>query len=187
VGEFTQALMDLRSGNTGSDAVNALFQVTYEDLKRLAHERLRRNYPVTGLDTTSLVHESYLRFLGASQLDLQDRGHFMVYAAKVMRSVIIDMVRRKSAERRGGDGVHVTLGTGIRDEVAANEDELLHVDDALCALGRVDPHLVQIVEMRYFAGLSVDEVAEHLELSARTVFRQWEKARLVLLDALREA
>jgi RNA polymerase sigma factor (TIGR02999 family) len=187
VGEFTQALVDLRSGNTGSDAVNALFQATYEDLKRLAHERLRRNHPVTGLDTTSLVHESYLRFLNASQLDLEDRGHFMVYAAKVMRSVIIDMVRRKSAGRRGGDEVHVTLGTGIRDELAANEDELVQVDDALSALGRVDPDLVRIVEMRYFAGLSVDEVAAHLDLSARTVFRQWEKARLVLLDALREA
>jgi RNA polymerase sigma factor (TIGR02999 family) len=104
-----------------------------------------------------------------------------------MRSVIIDMVRRKSAGRRGGDEVHVTLGTGIRDELAANEDELLQVDDALSALGRVDPDLVRIVEMRYFAGLSVDEVAAHLDLSARTVFRQWEKARLVLLDALREA
>jgi RNA polymerase sigma factor (TIGR02999 family) len=185
LGEFTELLRDLRSGRTGSDAVNALFQVTYEDLKLLAHKRLRHNQPVTALDTTSLVHESYLRFLGASRLDLQDRGHFMVYAAKVMRSVIVDMVRRKSSQRRGGGEVHLTLGTGA-ENVIAKEDELLQMDEALTELARVDPQLVEIVEMRYFAGLSVEEVAQHIGLSPRTVFRQWDKARLVLLDALRE-
>lgn len=185
MGDFTQALADLRSGSTDSEAVNALFQATYEDLKRLAHERLRRNQPVTALGTTALVHESYLRFLNASKLDLQDRGHFMVYAAKVMRSVIVDTLRKKLAERRGGDAPMVTLGTGIRDAAATDED-LLHLDEALSELARVDPQLVQIVDMRYFAGLPVDDIAEHLGLSARTVFRHWEKARLVLLDALRE-
>jgi RNA polymerase sigma factor (TIGR02999 family) len=185
LGEFTQALRDLRSGGMGSDAVNALFQGTYDDLKRLAHERLRRNQPVTALNTTSLVHESYLRFLGASRLDLEDRSHFMVYAARVMRSVIVDMVRRRSAQRRGGGEVHLTLGPEI-ENVVAKEDELLQVDEALTELARVDPQLVEIVEMRYFAGLSVDEVAQAIGLSPRTVFRQWDKARLVLLDALRE-
>jgi RNA polymerase sigma factor (TIGR02999 family) len=184
VGEFTQTLADLRSGDTGSKAVNALFEATYEDLRRLAHERLRRNQPVTGLGTTALVHESYLRFLNAARIELEDRAHFMVYASKVMRSVIIDMVRKKLAERRGGDAPLVTYNTGIQDAVAT-DDELLHVDDALTELSRVDPQLVNIVEMRYFAGLSVDDIAEHLGLSARTVFRQWEKARLVLLDVLR--
>ena len=184
MGEFTEALRDLRSGRMGSDAVNALFQGTYDDLKRLAHERLRRNQPVTSLNTTSLVHESYLRFLGASRLDLEDRSHFMVYAARVMRSVIVDMVRRRSAQRRGGGEVHLTLGPEI-ENVVAKEDELLQMDEALTELARVDPQLVEIVEMRYFAGLSVDEVAKHVGLSPRTVFRQWDKARLVLLDALR--
>ncbi|HKE94960.1 MAG TPA: ECF-type sigma factor [Povalibacter sp.] len=185
MGEFTQALRDLRSGSMGTEAVNALFQVTYDDLKRLAHERLRRNQPVTALNTTSLVHESYLRFLAASHLDLEDRSHFMVYAARVMRSVIVDTVRRRSAQRRGGDEVHLTLGTAM-ENVIAKEDELLQMDEALTELGRVDPQLVEIVEMRYFAGLSVEEVAQHMGLSPRTVFRQWDKARLVLLDALRE-
>jgi RNA polymerase sigma factor (TIGR02999 family) len=184
VGEFTQALADLRSGEPGSQAVNALFEATYQDLRRLAHERLRRNQPVTGLGTTALVHESYLRFLNAARIELKDRGHFMVYASKVMRSVIIDTVRKKLADRRGGDVPLVTFGTGS-DQAAATDDDLLQVDDALTELSRVDPQLVQIVEMRYFAGLSVDDIAEHLGLSARTVFRQWEKARLVLLDALR--
>jgi RNA polymerase sigma factor (TIGR02999 family) len=184
LGELTQALSDLRAGKDGSDAIKTLFQATYEDLKQLAHDRLRRSRPITALDTTSLVHESYLRFVGASRLDLQDRSHFMVYAAKVMRSVIIDMVRRKSAERRGG-GIHLTLGTEI-ENIVAQEEQLLQVDDALSELARVDPQLVEIVEMRYFAGLSVDEVAKHIGLSPRTVFRLWEKARLVLLDALKE-
>jgi RNA polymerase sigma factor (TIGR02999 family) len=184
VGEFTQALLDLREGKSDGQAVNALFQVTYEDLKRLAHERLRRNQPLTGLDTTSLVHESYLRFLNASRLELNDRGHFMVYAARVMRSVAIDVARRRSAERRGGAQVHVTLNTAV-GELAATDDSLLQIDEALSALGSIDPRLVQIVELRYFAGLSVEEVSEHLGLSSRTVFREWEKARLLLLDFLR--
>jgi RNA polymerase sigma factor (TIGR02999 family) len=184
VGDFTRALADLRSGVTNTAAVNALFEITYEDLKQLAHDRLRRSAPLTALDTTSLVHESYLRFHKAARLDLADRTHFIVYAAKVMRSVVIDMARRRSAERRGGDEVLLTLNTEVRDMVASEAD-LLHLDDALEALARVDAQLVQIVEMRYFAGLSVDQIAEHTGLSPRTVFRQWEKARLVLLDALR--
>jgi len=185
VGEFTQALSDLRAGHAASDAVNALFQETYADLRRLAHQRLRRSQPVSSLHTTSLVHESYLRLVGAARLDLQDRGHFMVYAAKVMRSVVVDLVRRKSAERRAG-GLRLTLGTEI-ENIIAEEEELLQVNDALSDLARVDPQLVEIVEMRYFAGLSVDEVAQHLGVSARTVFRLWDKARVVLLDALKES
>ena len=108
---------------------------------------------------------------------------FRSYAARVMRSVVVDMVRRRVADRRGGSAALVTLGTEIRDAVGRDED-LLQLDDALASLGRADPELVQIVEMRYFAGLSVEQVAEHLALSPRTVFRLWEKARLVLFDAL---
>ena len=184
LGKFTQALSDLRSGNSQSEAVNLLFEETYTDLKRLARERLSRNRPVTALHTTSLVHESYMRFIGAARLEIQDRGHFMVYAAKVMRSVVIDLVRRKSADRRGG-GLKLTLGTEI-DNIVAQEEQVLQVHEALADLAKVDPELVEIVEMRYFAGLSVDEVAQHLGVSPRTVFRQWDKARIVLLDALQE-
>ena len=184
MGDFTRALADLRSGVTNTDAVNALFEITYEDLKQLAHQRLRRSAPLTSLDTASLVHESYLRFHKAAQLDLEDRAHFIVYAAKVMRSVVIDMARRRSAERRGGDEVLLTLSTEVRDMVT-READLLQLDDELATLAQVDPQLVQIVEMRYFAGLSVDQIAEHTGLSPRSIFRMWEKARLVLLDALR--
>jgi RNA polymerase sigma factor (TIGR02999 family) len=160
-----------------------MYQLAYQDLKRLAHSRLQSSASGADLDTTSLVHESYLRFVSAAKIDLQDRAHFMVYAAKVMRSVVVDMVRRRVAERRGGGNVLLTLDTSIRDLVAKEED-LLPLDDALTALAAVDPQLVQIVEMRYFAGLPVEQIAESLGNSPRTVFRQWEKARLVLFDAL---
>jgi RNA polymerase sigma factor (TIGR02999 family) len=185
VAEFTQALAELRAGAAGTDAINAMYQLAYQDLRRLAHGRLQKSASGADLDTTSLVHESYLRFVSAAKIDLQDRAHFMVYAAKVMRSVVIDMVRRRMAERRGGGNVLLTLDTGIRDLIAKEED-LLPLDEALTALSRVDPQLVQIVEMRYFAGLPVEQIAEHLGHSPRTVFRQWEKARLVLFDALGE-
>ncbi len=184
--EFTQALAELRGGAIGTDAINAMYNMAYQDLKRLAHGRLQVSASAADLDTTSLVHESYLRFVNAAKIDLQDRAHFMVYAAKVMRSVVIDMVRRRMAERRGGANVPLTLNTGIHG-IAAQEDDLLPLDDALTALAQVDPQLVQIVEMRFFAGLPVEQIAEHLGQSPRTVFRQWEKARLVLFDALGES
>lgn len=184
--ELTQALADLRAGEAGTSAVNVLFRATYDELKRIAHQRLQQGCPVATLDTTSVVHESYLRFLNASRLDLKDRAHFLAYASKVMRSVIVDMVRRQSADRRGGAEVLLTLGTAIKD-VLARDEEVLRLDDALNALARVDRQLVQIVEMRFFAGLSVEQVADALGLSPRTVFRLWDKARLVLLDALQEA
>lgn len=184
--ELTQALADLRSGDSRSAAVNALFHATYDELKRLAHQRLHKGRAVTTLNTTSVVHESYLRFLNASRVDLKDRAHFLAYASKVMRSVVVDMVRRRSADRRGGDETLLTLGTSIKD-LLSQDEEVLRLDDALEELAGVDPRLVQLVELRFFAGLSVEEVADVMETSPRTVFRMWEKARLVLLDALREA
>lgn len=185
MGELTQALADLRAGETNTAAVNVLFNETYEELKRLAHQRLGRDRVSGSLDTTSVVHESYLRFLGTERLELRDRAHFIAYASKVMRSVIVDIVRRASADRRGGDITLLTLGEGLRD-MLSRDDELLRLDEALGALAQVDPQLVQVVELRFFAGLTVDEVAECLNSSPRTVARLWEKARLVLLDALRE-
>jgi len=185
MGEFTEALEDLRAGRSTTDAVNALFRATYDELKQLARARLRRNAPITTLDTTAVVHESYLRFLNSAGLVLEDRRHFLIYAARVMRSVVVDMSRRRGAARRDG-GTPVTLRTDL-DAAEVRDDELLRVDEALTGLERIDPQLAQIVEMRYFAGFTVDEVADHLDTSVRTVARQWNKARLLLMDALSEA
>ena len=185
MGEFTSILANLKNGEPQSEALSALFESAYDELKRIAHSRLKRNQAITLLDTTALVHESYLRFLHAGKLDLEDRAHFISYAARVMRSVIVDFVRRSSAERRGGEQVHVSFTTE-HENIAAREDDVLRLDDALDALQTVDPNLVRIVEMRFFAGLSVDDVAGALGQSPRTIAREWQKARLILSDAIRD-
>lgn len=184
MGEFTAVLATLKDGEPQPAALNALFESAYSELKRIAHSRLKRNQPITMLDTTALVHESYLRFLHAGKLEIDDRKHFIGYAARVMRSVIVDFVRHRTADRRGGDHVLVSFSTD-HENIAAKEDDVLNLNDALDALQKVDPDLVRIVEMRFFAGLSVDEVAEALALSPRTVAREWQKARLILSDAIR--
>ena len=184
MGEFTAVLKSLQNGTPDPAALNVLFESAYGDLKRIAHSRLAHNQPITMLDTTALVHKSYMRFLNAGKIDLDDRAHFIGYAARVMRSVIVDFIRRRTTDRRGGEQIHVSFTTE-HENIAAKEDDVLRLDDALAALQAVDPGLVTIVEMRFFAGLSVDEVAAALEMSPRTVAREWQKARLILSDALR--
>ena len=164
--------------------LDSLFSTLYPELHRLAHSRLRRSRPITSLDTTSLLHESYLRLLSARRLELSDRPRFLAFAACVMRSIIVDVVRRRAAERRGGGDVHVTLNTDVADTVARTEDEIVHIDEALQDLAKVNARLVKVVEMRYFVGLREQEVAEALGVSLRTVRRDWEKARLLLRAAL---
>ena len=185
MGRFTTVLAGLNVGELQPEGLDALFVSAYDELKRIAHSRLASHQPITLLDTTALVHESYMRFLQAGKLDIEDRAHFIAYAARVMRSVIVDFVRSRSVERRGGEQMHITFSTE-HEQIAAKEDDVLRLDDALVELQNVDPSLVKIVEMRFFAGLSVDEAAEALGLSPRTVFREWQKARLILSDAIRD-
>jgi RNA polymerase sigma factor (TIGR02999 family) len=171
--------------NDDSQAMNRLFEVLYDDLRLLAHAKLRRSAPMTVLDTTALVHESYLRFLRTGDLKVEDRPHFLAYAARVMRSIVVDLIRSRLADRNGGDALHVTLNTEIAESASVREDEVIMVNDALEELATIDPRLVKVVEMRYFAGMSEDEIAESLGVSVRTVERDWEKARLFLYRALK--
>jgi RNA polymerase sigma factor (TIGR02999 family) len=176
----------LRAAGAGDpQAADRVLALLYDDLRRIARSRLRLAGDMTLLDTTSLVHEAYLRFQGAGELDFADRRHFLGYAAKVMRSVIIDAVRTRQADRRGGGAIHVTLNTAIGDSVATGEDEVLRVHEALAELSSVDERLGSVVEMRYFGGLSESEIAECLGITERTVQRDWQKARLFLADALK--
>ena len=184
--DLTDLIRRAQSGD--ACAYDDLFRATYDELRTLARQRLRRDQRGTLLDTTALVHESYLRFAAASRVRIDDRNHFMNFAARVMRSVVIDFIRERHAERRGGDAARISLTNGaealVDPTTAGGESEILRVHEALDALGKRDPQLVQLVEMRYFGGMTEAEVAKALEISERTVRRDWEKARLLLAEAL---
>jgi len=165
-------------------ALQQVFDATYAELRTLARARLARNQRGPLLDTTALVHESYLRFASAHRLGIESRLHFMRYAGHVMRSVIVDFAREAQAERRGGLAIRVTLDTNVDGSLVAS-DEILDVHAALEELAQFDQRMVQVVEMRYFAGMTETEIADALEITERTVRRDWEKARLLLADSLR--
>ena len=180
--ELTALLAAARQGD--QDAAGRAFSLLYDDLRRLARSKLRQHQPLTLLDTTSLVHEAYLKLVAQSGLPVTDRHHFFAYAARVMRSVIIDLARARMAERRGGDAEHVELDTNVADSTPTPENEVLRVHEALETLAQADEPLARLVEMRYFGGMTEAEIAQALDVSERTVRRQWEKARLLLSVAL---
>lgn len=177
----------IRRVNDGDAAArDALFAAAYGELRKLARSRLRDGGRNTVLDTTALVHESYLRFLNSGQLRSDNRRAFFAYASQVMRSVIIDAVRERQAERRGGDLQRLTLNTQMGDTLPAGETEMLRVHEALDVLAQAEPRLAKVVEMRYFGGYSEVEIGEALELTERTVRRDWDKARLLLGAMLKD-
>jgi RNA polymerase sigma factor (TIGR02999 family) len=183
VGEVTLLLAAAQQGQ--AEALDKLFALLYPELRRIAAARMRKTDERVMLDTTSLVHECYLRLLKLDELSLNDRGHFLAYAAKVMRSVVVDLAREQQAQRRGGDMAFVTLDTAVASSLPNGEDEVLHIHEALEALGEIDPRLVKVVEMRYFIGLDNTEIAQVLDVSTRTVERDWERARSFLFAALK--
>lgn len=148
----------------------------------MAHAQLARG--PGSVNTTVLVHELYLRLAKANAVPVADSRHFLAYASNAMRFVMVDIIRAQRSDKRGGGLSPVTLNTRIADEVQGAEDEALRVHDALLELAAVDPPLVQIVEMRYFAGLSETEIADCLQMSTRTVRRHWKKALLLLRAAM---
>jgi RNA polymerase sigma factor (TIGR02999 family) len=178
----TQLLVSARLGDTG--AIDRLFVTLYRELHRLARAKLRKHRTINGLDTTTVLHESYVRLSRLSSLNVEDRNHFFTYAARVMRSVIVDMVRNAQAERRGGGQMHVTLSTEVANSVA--EDDVLDIHRALDELEAVEPRLVRVVEARFFGGLTEIETAEALGISDRTVRRDWEKAKIMIASIIRE-
>lgn len=180
--ELTQWLSAARSGDRA--AIEQICAATYAELHALAHSRIMRSGRLTLLDTTSLVHETFLRLLNARRLSLDDRLHFLAYAAKVMRSVIVDYARQRASARRGGDEARVAIQSDVPDRGVAGAEEIIRVSDALEELRQLDERMVSIIEMRYFAGLTFEEVAASLELSERTVRREWEKARALLYTSL---
>lgn len=181
LGDITELIKRAKAGE--DSALEMLFEQLYEPLCGLARSRLTRGGQQTLLDTTGLVHEFYLRLEHAGQVLVNDRHHFMAYAARAMRSVVVDFARRRAAERRGGGAEHVPLSESIA--ASESEQEILQVHAALEMLEKVDPRLVRVVEMRYFAGMTEEDIGKALDVSDRTVRRDWEKARLLLASALK--
>jgi RNA polymerase sigma factor (TIGR02999 family) len=181
--QITQLLDRMHAGD--SEARDALFTAAYEELRRLARSKLRDGGRSTVLETTSLVHECYLRFLRGGELRAQDRRAFFAYASQVMRSVILNSVRERQAERRGGDVPQLTLSTQIEANLSKDEESILKVNEALEVLEKADSRLALVAQMRYFGGYTEQEIAETLDVTDRTVRRDWERARLILMEALR--
>jgi len=182
MGEFTDLLVRASDGDEG--ARQQLFAVAYDELRVHARARLREGGRNTLLDTTALVHESFLRFVKAGRLKAGDRAHFFAYASAVMRSVIVDFARQRQAQRRGGHAEHVTFDNTLAESLASDEERVIAVHEALARLAAADPQMARIVEMQFFAGMSDPEIAAAMNLSERMVRREWERARLLLSAVL---
>ena len=167
-------------------AADALFDTLYAELHRLARRELARQGPVPGIGVTTLLHEAYLTISGRDGASFPDRARFMAYAARVMRGLIIDDVRRRRSQKRGGMFAMTSLGTD-QAEMVADAQELACIGDALDELGKVDADLAQIVDLKFFCGFSFAEIAAMRGVSERTVQRNWEKGRIYLHRAIAEA
>lgn len=178
-GDISEILAAWRRGDP--DAARRLFPLVYDELRSLAHRQLRRPPRGGSLNTTALVHETYIKLAGGAGLSLHDRGHFYALAATAMRQILVDYARRRAAAKRGGR--RSTAGPQFDEPMPITPDrttELLAVHDALAKLEAMEPRLGRIVELRVFGGLSVEETAQALDLSTGTVKRDWQKARAFL-------
>ncbi len=179
--DITQWLDAARDGDRA--ALDRVLGTLYHELHAMARRQLAGQYGQT-LDATALVHEAYLKLIGRRDVQFDDRAHFFAYAASAMRSVVVDYARQRLAQKRGGDLHRVTeLPEDIEGGLRLDED-MLGLDTALNKLAAVDVKLAQVVELRYFAGLSEQEIAELLKRSERSIRRDWQKARLFLLASL---
>ena len=174
-----------------ASASEQLFAALYDELHRLAGVQLARNGPGLSLGTTTLLHEAYLALAGREGVHFPDRARFMAYASRAMRGLIIDHARRSRAQKRGGGAFEITLGAGEGDvpaaDATADHPELERLSEALDELVAVDPALAQLVDLHFFCGFSLAEVAAMRDVSPRTAQRDWNKARLILHDVLRGA
>jgi len=174
-------LAELRKGKAG--AADELLPHVYEDLRARAQEMFRRRKPGGTLQPTALVHEAYLRLIHAEGVDWRDRAHFCAVAVRAMRQVLVDHFRRKKADKRGGDWRRVTLAQ-VGGEAPPPQLDFLELEEALSRLEALDARQAEVVSLRFFAGLTVDEVAEALDLSRTTVEGEWRSARAWLAREL---
>lgn len=174
----------LIEGGAGErEAYDRLFPAVYDELHRIAHRQLQRERSGHTLDTTSLVHECYLNLIDRTRSSWNDRAHFLAVAAKAMRHILIDYARNKAAQKRGGERRRVTLEAETL-AVEAQAVELISLDRALSELARRHARLGAVVECRFFGGMTVDETAAALDVSKRTVERDWTRAKAYLQQEL---
>jgi RNA polymerase sigma factor (TIGR02999 family) len=167
------------------DARTDLFTTLYAQLRQIAQSALRRSGPQLTVSPTTLLHEAYLRISGRDALQFPDGARFMAYASRAMRSLVIDFVRERHAQKRGA-GFEITSIKTEANECAADELELKRISDALDELGAMDASLAELVDLKFFCGFSFGDIAAMRSVSERTVQRDWNKARLYLHDVLRE-
>jgi RNA polymerase sigma-70 factor (ECF subfamily) len=172
--EITQALRAWESGDV--EALNRLTPVVYDELKRIAIGYMRRERPDNSLQPTALVHEAYLKLVDASLTGWQDRAHFFAVAARLMRRILVDAARSREAGKRGGGAVRVEIDESV-DGAVLEDRQMTRLDDALKALASFDARKAEVVELRFFGGLSVEETAEVLKISSQSVMRDWKLAR----------
>jgi RNA polymerase sigma factor (TIGR02999 family) len=182
-GEITEQLVACRAGDR--EALDRLFEMVYERLRRIARGQLGRGGRPDVLDTTSLVHEAFLKLVDGERADWNDRVHFFSVASRAMRHIVIDVARARRRAKRGGGLVPVELRES-QVHLPARRVDLLDLDRALDRLAELDPRLARLVELRFFGGLSEAEAAATLGLSERTLRRDWLKAKAVLATLLDE-
>lgn len=181
--EVTQLLADWGRGD--KSAFDKLFPLVHEELRRIAQRQMSHERPGHTLQATALVNEAYLKLAGNEGFEWRDRAHFYAVCAQVMRHVLIDHARAHARDKRGGGAVQVSLN----DAIALSEqraEELVALDEALRSLEHLDPQKGRIVEMRYFGGLSIEETAEVLDISPRTVRREWRRSKAWLYRMISE-
>lgn len=177
----TQLLVDFQEGN--KTAADRLWAEVYDELRRIAHHRLRRERANHTLSTTALVHEAYLKLINQSEVEWEDRLHFFAMSSRIMRNILVDYARRRTALKRGGNSPHLRLDDAIISADMSAE-VFLALDEALKQLTELDERLGRVVEYRFFGGLQEKEIATLLGVSKRTVRRDWRKARAWLGRAL---
>lgn len=157
-------------------ALDALVPLVHDELRRIARRCLHGERPNRAVQATELVNEAYLRLVDVQHVDWQNRTHFLAMSARLMRRVLVDLARSRDADKRGGGAVRVTLDDAAMGALAPDA-EVIRLDDALQALAALDERKSRVVELRFFGGLTVDETALALEVSSKTVLRDWEFAR----------
>jgi len=174
----------LRAWSQGDEsALDRLVPLVYEELHRLARRYMRQERPDHTLQATSLVNEAYLRLIDVNRVEWQDRAHFLAVAAQMMRRILVEFARSRQRQKRGGGAVHLSLAD-VQELPDSKERDLVAVNDAVSRLTRFDARMGQVVELKFFGGLTVEETADVLNVSPETVMRDWKTAKAWLYREL---